>query len=197
VDYDPPFGPSGDGSIDADDGVGGDGPADAEQSDIEWAGTEFGDTPMADAESTDAPMTAAALNEIEADFDITGDESVKGGASDFDDDGDDATELRHAESTESGPTVMGPTESGPTESEPSVSAGGSSSDDSEGAPGDIDIAALDEIERQLADVELALERLGDGSYGRCETCGGLLSDDELDSAPAGRFCRAHLPLDIR
>jgi DnaK suppressor protein len=55
--------------------------------------------------------------------------------------------------------------------------------------------ALEEIEKELADVERALERLGDGSYGRCQTCGGVVSDEELESAPAGRFCRAHLPFD--
>ena len=39
--------------------------------------------------------------------------------------------------------------------------------------GDASISAvLDAIEQELADVELALERLGDGRYGRCETCGG-------------------------
>jgi len=62
--------------------------------------------------------------------------------------------------------------------------------------GDIDIAVLDGIEQELADVELALERLGDGTYGRCETCGQVATDDELASAPAGRFCGAHLPLDL-
>jgi RNA polymerase-binding transcription factor DksA len=66
--------------------------------------------------------------------------------------------------------------------------------DPEATPDDVDIALLDAIERELADVALALERLGDGSYGRCETCGEAFSDDELEAAPAGRFCRAHLPL---
>jgi RNA polymerase-binding transcription factor DksA len=63
------------------------------------------------------------------------------------------------------------------------------------APLDVDIE-LDAIERDLADVELALERLGDGSYGRCETCGQALTDEELESGPANRFCRTHLPLDL-
>jgi len=59
---------------------------------------------------------------------------------------------------------------------------------------DIDLELLDAIEQELADVELALDRLGDGTYGRCETCGQVLSEDELETAPAGRYCRAHLPL---
>jgi len=72
----------------------------------------------------------------------------------------------------------------------------------DGPVGEVDLAqvdvdlALDAIERELADVEIALERLGEGTYGRCETCGLVLSDDELESAPANRFCRAHLPLHL-
>jgi RNA polymerase-binding transcription factor DksA len=64
----------------------------------------------------------------------------------------------------------------------------------EAAAEDIDLELLDAIEQELADVELALERLGDGTYGRCETCGQVLSEDELETAPARRYCRAHLPL---
>jgi DnaK suppressor protein len=64
------------------------------------------------------------------------------------------------------------------------------------ASGDLDIALLDAIEQELADVERALDRLGDGTYGRCETCGQVLSDGELQAAPAGRFCPAHLPLTL-
>jgi hypothetical protein len=60
---------------------------------------------------------------------------------------------------------------------------------------DLEVAVLDAIEKELADVERALERLGDGSYGRCESCGQVLSDEELESAPVGRFCPAHLALD--
>jgi len=77
------------------------------------------------------------------------------------------------------------------------------SDDADAAGGDVELAAddidmaLDAIEQELADVELALERLGDGTYGHCETCGGALTPEELESLPAGRFCRAHLPLELR
>jgi hypothetical protein len=83
-----------------------------------------------------------------------------------------------------GPAVVGPAVTGRAAIDPSA--------DSEMAASEIELA-LEEIERELVEVERALERLGDGSYGRCETCGGVLSDEELESGPAARFCRAHLP----
>jgi DnaK suppressor protein len=61
---------------------------------------------------------------------------------------------------------------------------------------DIDVAVLDGIEQELADVEVALRRLGDGTYGTCENCGQVVTDAELEEAPAGRYCRAHLPLTL-
>jgi RNA polymerase-binding transcription factor DksA len=61
---------------------------------------------------------------------------------------------------------------------------------------DLEIDLLDAVEEELADVERALDRLGEGTYGHCENCGLLLTDEELGANPTGRFCRAHLPLDL-
>lgn len=44
---------------------------------------------------------------------------------------------------------------------------------------------------QLAEVEAALERLDDGSYGRCEVCGKEISEPRLEAMPATRFCIDH------
>jgi DnaK suppressor protein len=44
---------------------------------------------------------------------------------------------------------------------------------------------------QLDDVERALARLDDGSYGRCETCGVTIDEARLEVMPAARFCIAH------
>ena len=49
-----------------------------------------------------------------------------------------------------------------------------------------DLAHLDEIEAELDDVEKALERLDDGTYGTCEVCGAALPDEQLAAAPAAR-----------
>jgi len=61
---------------------------------------------------------------------------------------------------------------------------------------EIDTSVVDRIEEQLADVELALARIDDGTYGRCEVCNEAFSDAELEQAPAARFCRAHLPMSL-
>ena len=54
-----------------------------------------------------------------------------------------------------------------------------------------DFSILEQVEAELADVERALRRLDDGTYGRCEACGNAISDDRLEAMPAARFCIAH------
>ena len=51
-----------------------------------------------------------------------------------------------------------------------------------------DLTILDNIEGELADVEHALQRLDDGTYGTCEACGKPIGDDRLEAMPAARFC---------
>lgn len=58
-------------------------------------------------------------------------------------------------------------------------------------PRDEELAVLDSIQVDLADVDRALERLDDGSYGTCEVCGEALADEVLAVAPATRLCPAH------
>lgn len=55
-------------------------------------------------------------------------------------------------------------------------------------------AVLERAQQVLADVERALVRLEDGSYGTCEVCGATIDDETLTEAPATANCRAHLPL---
>jgi len=54
--------------------------------------------------------------------------------------------------------------------------------------------AVDALESEVADVERALARLDDGSYGTCEVCGERLSEAVLNERPAARYCAAHLPM---
>jgi RNA polymerase-binding transcription factor DksA len=51
-----------------------------------------------------------------------------------------------------------------------------------------DISVLEQVEAELADIEHALKRLDDGSYGTCEACGKPISDERLEALPAARFC---------
>lgn len=50
---------------------------------------------------------------------------------------------------------------------------------------------LDGAERDVDDVETALERLDDGTYGTCEVCGAPIAEDLLAASPATRTCAAH------
>ncbi len=47
---------------------------------------------------------------------------------------------------------------------------------------------LRQTERRLAEVEAALARLADGSYGTCESCGQAIPAERLEVRPAARRC---------
>jgi DnaK suppressor protein len=42
--------------------------------------------------------------------------------------------------------------------------------------------------RELADVEAALRRIEEGSYGRCESCGGPMGLQRIRAIPEARYC---------
>lgn len=54
-----------------------------------------------------------------------------------------------------------------------------------------DFSILDQVEAELGDVERALRRLDDGTYGTCEACSGPIGDERLEAQPAARFCITH------
>ena len=51
-----------------------------------------------------------------------------------------------------------------------------------------DLSILEQVEAELADVEHALRRLDDGTYGVCEACGKPIDEARLEALPAARFC---------
>lgn len=51
-----------------------------------------------------------------------------------------------------------------------------------------DLSILENVEAELADIEHALERLNDGTYGTCEACGRPIDDERLEAMPATRLC---------
>lgn len=48
-----------------------------------------------------------------------------------------------------------------------------------------------QLRDQLDDVERALVKLDDGTYGSCEVCAQTIAADRLDAIPATRFCIEH------
>jgi len=51
-------------------------------------------------------------------------------------------------------------------------------------------ALAGELRDTLSDVEAAIHRLADGSYGRCERCGATIAPARLEAMPAAKFCIA-------
>lgn len=47
---------------------------------------------------------------------------------------------------------------------------------------------LAQVRQELDDVEVALRRLDEGAYGRCELCGQAIADEELAALPVARRC---------
>jgi DnaK suppressor protein len=49
---------------------------------------------------------------------------------------------------------------------------------------------LANLRQDLDDVEVAMKRLDEGTYGHCEVCGTALPADHLEARPAARRCPA-------
>jgi RNA polymerase-binding transcription factor DksA len=54
-----------------------------------------------------------------------------------------------------------------------------------------DFAILGRVQSELEDVERALQRLDEGTYGTCEVCSRPIDDERLQAMPAARFCLEH------
>lgn len=50
------------------------------------------------------------------------------------------------------------------------------------------VSILEQVEAQVREVDAAFERLGGGTYGICEACGGPIGDARLEERPFARFC---------
>jgi RNA polymerase-binding transcription factor DksA len=48
-----------------------------------------------------------------------------------------------------------------------------------------------QLRAELDEVERALGKLDEGTYGRCEVCGEEIASARLEAMPATRFCIAH------
>lgn len=54
-----------------------------------------------------------------------------------------------------------------------------------------DLGLLEQVEAELADVDAALVRLEEGTYGHCAICGVAIGEQRLEAQPAARFCLQH------
>lgn len=52
-------------------------------------------------------------------------------------------------------------------------------------------ALLGSLQDALRDVELALGKLDDGTFGKCEECGEEIAEARLEAMPAARYCINH------
>lgn len=49
----------------------------------------------------------------------------------------------------------------------------------------------DQLKRDLDDIEKALERMDEGTYGQCEVCGAEIGDARHEVMPSTRVCIDH------
>lgn len=53
-------------------------------------------------------------------------------------------------------------------------------------------AILKQLEIQHTGIKMALERIANGTYGKCEISGEDIEEDRLDANPSARTCKAHM-----
>lgn len=52
-------------------------------------------------------------------------------------------------------------------------------------------AMVDELKRRLEDIDAALVRIGEGTYGFCSVCGDMIDTDRLAILPTATLCLRH------
>ncbi|MGH9107168.1 MAG: TraR/DksA family transcriptional regulator [Acidimicrobiales bacterium] len=56
---------------------------------------------------------------------------------------------------------------------------------------EMDQSLLEQVQHGLDEVDAALARLDEGTYGLCEACGQPIEEERLEAAPAARYCLRH------
>ena len=51
-----------------------------------------------------------------------------------------------------------------------------------------DLSILERVESELVDIEYAMRRLDEGTYGTCDACGKPIDEARLEAMPATRLC---------
>jgi RNA polymerase-binding transcription factor DksA len=58
---------------------------------------------------------------------------------------------------------------------------------------ELDLSVREAAEASLVDVERAMSRLEQGTYGVCLTCGRPIADGRLEAKPEAEYCVEHQP----
>jgi RNA polymerase-binding transcription factor DksA len=54
-----------------------------------------------------------------------------------------------------------------------------------------DFSLLEQLEAEISDLDAALRKIDEGTYGRCEVCGKEIEAERLEAMPGTRTCREH------
>jgi RNA polymerase-binding transcription factor DksA len=54
-----------------------------------------------------------------------------------------------------------------------------------------DFSLLEQLEAEIGDLESALRKVDEGTYGTCEACGREITAERLEARPGTRFCIDH------
>lgn len=54
-----------------------------------------------------------------------------------------------------------------------------------------DFSLLEQLEAEINDLDAALRKIDEGTYGRCEVCGKDVDPERLEAMPGTRTCREH------
>jgi len=54
-----------------------------------------------------------------------------------------------------------------------------------------DFSLLEQLEAEIGDLDAALRKIDEGSYGICEVCGKEIEPDRLEAVPGTRTCIEH------
>src|SRR5262245_15214334 len=51
---------------------------------------------------------------------------------------------------------------------------------------------LETLETKLSDVNEALQKIENGTYGKCDICGENIEEDRLEAEPTAKTCKVHM-----
>jgi RNA polymerase-binding transcription factor DksA len=54
-----------------------------------------------------------------------------------------------------------------------------------------DFSLLEQLEAEISDLDTALRKIDEGTYGRCEVCSKEIEPERLEAMPGTRTCREH------